>query len=887
MVTSDKTASPYLLLLAIGGGLWFSLCWPMLNGSKIPGFRDSAYLYYPLFEWLDSEWSKNGIPLWNPYCNYGMSNIGDNTTSLCYPGKAVFLLRFLDFPTRYGIYISLHVLLAVAGAFCFARVLRASLPGALLAGISFGCSGVVLTQATNVIFLVSAAWLPFAMACSWQMIWPKRHQRSWFWGIAAGCCCAMMILGGDPQMVYHVGLIAAATGASKGLGKLRTRGTKAGDCSKLRATPIQAMLGPIAALMWMIAVTVLLALVQIVPTYEWSRLSERATPDRPNLFRLISGSWSSAQNPKSSQDSSHADADSPKPSPFKLAPLFEPLSPDTVSFASYEFSLPPWALIELFVPNANGKIFPTHQRWADALVGPQGPDRVWYLSLYLGWTTAWLGLSNLTVFGVGRKAWLSRIGLFFLFGSFGWYGLCWLLPVPGCGSQVGGMYWWMNLLLPAYDSFRYPAKLFVVAGLCLCVLAGLNLNGQKLKKLAPQRTLLGWAFVAVLLIALILVSNNFLEKLFQRIPSDPLFGPFDIAGAKSGLTLSLLQVLGMMGGLTWICRSCRTRSELKAFKESTTAWPNVCCWILVGLAAIDLSLANSWVLSLVPSESFKNPAPATLLASLDPQKIVAPGEANTSKAPLTIYRPRDLAVPITWEKTSSENRLEEIIQWQRSTFYPKHHLGKQLRVVGSFGSIQPRLYENWLRAIENQKKNPNEICDGELLTRHLSNRPFFRFSSSRPTSFGLRPARFEPSKGFSYEPIPDSELIIKKFGCDSVDLTIKSPKQFQFVYACIFDGNWEANIRCRTTGQEDSRPLIEFEPGFQGLELEPGEYEIQLTYRPGSFLVAARISAWSWLLAVVAGIVSWTRTACRPSEVIPIEHGAGHERIRPMDRPKN
>ena len=65
----------------------------------------------------------------------------------------------------------------------------------------------MLFQVTNVIYLVSAAWFPWAMICILQMVQTK-HLK---WALGLAMVCAMMILGGDPQMVYHVGLISAVT----------------------------------------------------------------------------------------------------------------------------------------------------------------------------------------------------------------------------------------------------------------------------------------------------------------------------------------------------------------------------------------------------------------------------------------------------------------------------------------------------------------------------------------------------------------------------------------------------------------------------------------------------------------------------------------------------
>ena len=190
---------------ALIGTIWLWMFWPMISGQTVCGFRDSAYLYYPLFKWIDSIWAAGEIPLWNPYCNYGLPIVGDGSSSVFYPGKLIFLCRFLSYPSRYGIYLSIHVLIAAAGAYRFARAMKANQAGATLTAVSYAFGGSVLFQVTNIIYLVSAAWLPFALAFVWRGV----LGGDWRSSIWAGVVCALMILGGDPQMVYHVGLIAA------------------------------------------------------------------------------------------------------------------------------------------------------------------------------------------------------------------------------------------------------------------------------------------------------------------------------------------------------------------------------------------------------------------------------------------------------------------------------------------------------------------------------------------------------------------------------------------------------------------------------------------------------------------------------------------------------
>ena len=113
----------------------------------------------------------------------------------------------------------MHVPLAAAGAYWFSRTFAGQPGGSNLAAFSFAFGGSVLFQVTNVIYLVSAAWLPVALCCVWKMVATGELR----WAFGAGVACAMMILGGDPQMVYHVGLIALVTVALEFLRRNRRR----------------------------------------------------------------------------------------------------------------------------------------------------------------------------------------------------------------------------------------------------------------------------------------------------------------------------------------------------------------------------------------------------------------------------------------------------------------------------------------------------------------------------------------------------------------------------------------------------------------------------------------------------------------------------------------
>lgn len=135
--------------------------------------------------------------------------------------------------------------------------------------------------------------------------------------------------------------------------------------------------------------------------------------------------------------------------------------------------LRPWRLAELVWPNVSGRQYPIHRRWLEVI---PAEGRVWTPTLYMGLFPLVLALSRLRFRrGPIYERWLTWVAVLATVASFGYYGLGWLLAEcrvdSGVGGPFGGLYWLMNLLLPGYLRFRYPAKLLVLAALAVSVLA--------------------------------------------------------------------------------------------------------------------------------------------------------------------------------------------------------------------------------------------------------------------------------------------------------------------------------------------------------------------------------------------------------------------------------
>ncbi|MFK7767766.1 MAG: hypothetical protein AB8B55_11135 [Mariniblastus sp.] len=851
---------PLLLI----GTVWAWMFGPMMTGQTVVGFRDSAYLYYPLFQWIDAQWAAGEIPLWNPYCNFGMPVVADGSSSVFYPGKLIFFCWFLSYPARYGIFLAIHIPIAALGTYCFAKTLRANRAGATLAAFSYAFGGTVLFQVTNVIFLVSAAWLPFALCCVWKMI--KTGQLKW--SVAAGVCCALMILGGDPQMVYHVGLIAVVTTVGEFVRRRRRRlrAKRTADSGLGNRRPYRWLFKATLRIAVMVVVTTFLAAVQLLPTFFWAKHSERMKPAHPaNIYQgIIAHQKVGLEYPRAvevfgaaPQASSYWES-SVAIGEFLIGP------PEGTLEHSYQFSQPPWSITELFWPNISGKPFPRHQRWTNSL---PGAERVWVPSLYCGVMVALLALLGSRLWGRKRKqVWLTRLFLFFAIASFGWYGVIWLInevapninQLKGVGPQVGGIYWAMNMVLPKYFAFRYPAKLFVVAALALSLLAGLNLRTTRLSQSWFAPKVLG-SFLAITTVA-ILGLAFYLRNWLPNLASDSWFGRFDAAGAELSLFVALVQpmlvVLLTVGGGALLFRNQR-RARLALL-------------LIVAISILDVVAANHWMLSQVPTSDFEYKTKVSLQLK----------EAQGSQIePIRIFRKRTPGLePTHWAQSSSDNRLSDVVRWKRESLYPKCHLGENVVLVGSFSSVWPAAYEKLASSLdwaergqalnENQSSHVSKNIEYNHVTKKLFDKSVGAGSGLRIVSAGSNENNFDVlglvERSFVLKRTDEQARMgtcnVTEFTTNRVMVHSSSELPCTLHYFVFADAGWQATVKDLSNGESRDATLLprEDQLGFE-MNLEAGGYEIEFKYSPIEFWIGAWVSGICWGAVAIFFVVSFRR----------------------------
>jgi len=846
----DRTATKRIAVAAVLFGLVALVCFNVLSGDRTFAFRDTGHFYRPLYQYIQSELDAGRLPLWNPLENLGGPLAGDPTAAVFYPPKLVFFLPG-DFGCLMNLYLIGHLLLAAWATCRFARhVLRVGRTGATLAGISYALAGPVLAQTNNVIYLVGAAWLPLALELAYRTVGDEKLQQSLYATarnvVLLGLVLAMMILGGDPQMAYNVGLAA-------GLLVLirlwqRRRDAKNDETDPQHPSPWRTAFRRSALLIAAATVAFLLSAIQVLPSASWSAKSDRTVDTTAD----------------------------------RLLCRFEPGSH---AARAYEFSVGPWRWPELLWPGVSGRQYPEHHRWLDTLPGER---RIWTSSLYQSVLILLLALTTLScrrrrkISADGkilradpRVLWLQWLVLLGLIASLGRFGLGSLLSElhinPGVGSPFGGLYWLMTVVLPGYAKFRYPAKLLILVSFALAALAAVGWDrieraaGERIERNrcpALARLVRRWTgmleIVATISIFGMLVAwilRPYFLTIFATATPNILFGPLDATAANTAILLAMLQttILCIIAArLLWRRRSTNHMGELRRAQL-----------VIVAIVATDLLIAGRPLIVTAESEIWNRQS--QIAAAIE---RLNPSDENVTGPPTRIYR-SDYWLPSRWSHTAAPNRIEKHIAWDRETLHPKHQLADDLAMIGVHGSGRNRRFseiaqphwtiDRWrqlgVRAaimppswqVPGWKQIPIEVEDTLLW-----------IDPEKTQTVWIESADGEATRREKF-----GEARIVDWSPTKVEVEVSTDRPGRLVLADQYDEDWRATV--------DRQPaeIVPVDTALRGVAVDNKSRRVVFTYHPTAFYRGAMISliAWSLLIATAAAIYIRSSIRRRTTEV--------------------
>jgi hypothetical protein len=113
--------------------------------------------------------------------------------------------------------------------------------------------------------------------------------------------------------------------------------------------------------------------------------------------------------------------------------------------------------------------------------------------------------------------------------------------------------------------------------------------------------------------------------------------------------------------------------------------------LAVLLTAIELTLANAWLIVTAPADLWRQPSPAAL-SILGQRDAAVPASISPRiyRANLASWRPAPFG------HSSSSERLAELARWERDTLFPKYELLSGVDLVETYSSIKLADYESLL-----------------------------------------------------------------------------------------------------------------------------------------------------------------------------------------------
>ncbi len=676
-------------------------------------YRDTGHFYYPLYRVVQQEWAAGRWPLWNPWQNGGTPLLGMPMAAVLYPGKLLYAALPYALAARY--YIIAHTILALLGMLALGRSLGLSGTGSSLAAISYAFGAPVLSQSSNVIFLVGAAWLPWGFRAIHRLVILRNRGGL----IELSTVLAMQILGGDPEAAYLTAAVGVLYAFVLVSGRDNPSRETPGRRPQFLRLSLIVILGWSAVVLaagylvprgwgetWLAPVRILGPLIglSLAILLAWRLPRPNTRPGLPSMLVSLAGASLLAVAITAVQ----------------IIPSWEFANQSTrmtgpSDSSRYDFSLEPYRLIEFLWPNVFGLEIPENASWIQA-IAPANERMIWSHSHYVGAMVILLaiGAAGFGLADLPWRSWLTIVAMIGLLGAMGKFAgpLWWLRGIPGTADLIGphdpgggldrpdaflsdgtgSVYGIMATLLPGFGLFRYPSKLIILACVAISILAGLGWDRLCLAAIPStptRRRCLAALMASAALASGILASRSAIERWLDRyVPPSSLFGPVDAMSAVN-MTLWALIQCGTV---------CILTAMLATWASRHPRWAGPGALILL---TADLALASRQIIWTVPQADLDGtPRVARLIDDAE--------RSDPSPDPFRIHRVERWH-PREFLERRSPNRLSELVAWEHETLDRLHAQPSQLAYTMIRGVIDIEDYLDFFEAQSTWGKDEHGI----------------------------------------------------------------------------------------------------------------------------------------------------------------------------------
>ncbi len=225
-------------------------------------WEDFIYQYYAFRNFAATSLASGVLPLWNPYTFSGMPFQADIQTALFYLPNLLLTL-FVSGGKLYFLWVELliiaHFVLAGFGTYLYTRELGLEKGYALFSGATFAFSGFMIMQVIHQTFVCHVAWVPLILLFLRRALLRRSPVYAGWTALTLGHA----ILAGSPQFTVYIFLLLFGAFLLELWPAFREK----------RWRDVAVMCGLAGAA---VAIAVGLTAVQLFPTMELAKLSQRA-----------------------------------------------------------------------------------------------------------------------------------------------------------------------------------------------------------------------------------------------------------------------------------------------------------------------------------------------------------------------------------------------------------------------------------------------------------------------------------------------------------------------------------------------------------------------------------------------------------------------------------
>lgn len=227
-------------------------------------WEDFIYQNYPFRHFAATSLASGELPLWNPYTFNGMPFLADIQTTVLYIPCLLLTLFVTNGSLNYywlELMIILHFVLAGVGMFYLAKSFKLNNIPALFAGVAYMLSGYMIVHAIHQQNVTLVAWYPLVVLLFRKAL----SEERWLYVFVCGLLLGHSILAGYPQLSLYLYMFLGLYFL------LELLTTHKGN--ELLSRPALAMTAKAATVL---VISIALAAIQLLPTFELSDLSDRA-----------------------------------------------------------------------------------------------------------------------------------------------------------------------------------------------------------------------------------------------------------------------------------------------------------------------------------------------------------------------------------------------------------------------------------------------------------------------------------------------------------------------------------------------------------------------------------------------------------------------------------